>query len=113
MAFRQERELKQQRARLRATGKDLGLDKETVRKAVYRGEKEGQSKEAIKATLERNAEKQRRRESEAPVPSEDMMSIEEQIAALEGRLAEVHGSDAWCDVRDAIQRLKQQQGSAL
>ena len=77
------RELKRQRKRLRATGKALGLDKAAVEQAIYRGEKKGLSEEAIKATLERNAGKQKRREAESTAPSQDTISFEDQIVELE------------------------------
>jgi hypothetical protein len=110
-ALQREYEAKQHRKCLRKRGKACGMSDEGLKKLFQRKKKlDGTPDwEAIEAHITR-----RKQKAAVMVLSEDTLSIEEQIATLKAKLAEeVHGSAGWCDIWDAIQQLKQQQGSAL
>jgi len=106
------REVKRQRKWLREKGVALGMAQATVEQAIYRGEKEGRCWEAIEATLERNAAKQKRREAEATAPFEDAISLEELCVSLQARLHEAQTEDERIEVLDKLQHLRQLQESS-
>jgi hypothetical protein len=110
VAIRQEYALKKERKRIWERGKACGMSDDSLKKLFQRKKKlDGTSDlEAIEAHIKR-----REKKAEETAPSENTISIEDQIAEWEARLAEAElGSDEWCVARDAIEQLQRRQAGA-
>jgi hypothetical protein len=110
VAIRQEYAPKKERKRRWEKGKACGMSDDSLKKLFQRKKKPDGTPdlEAIDAHIKR-----REKKAEETAPSENTISIEDQIAEWEARLAEAElGSDEWCVARDAVGQLQRRQAGA-
>ena len=82
----------------------------SIKQALKPDRRAGKTQKELEADIERNAARQRRRKGEAAADGEEVLSIEDQIAEYEARLAgATPGSEEWANIWDTLQELRQRQ----